>query len=156
MTVWSTPTTVNAGDVLLADQWNDEVKDNLTHLTEWQDWSPTLTQGVTVSRTITYGRWCRANTRVWAQCFLTCSSSGTSGQVITVSLPLAASNGDGMACGSGFVLDGTTFYVGCARLRTTTTADIIAHAQTNVLGAAPSMQLTTNDQVHFTIFYEAA
>lgn len=71
----------------------------------WPAWTPVITQGVTVTATLTRRQWTRTNRRVTANAILDITSSGTASAIITVSLPVNAT-GDGVTLGVGTVIRG--------------------------------------------------
>lgn len=160
MTAFTTPITAAAGQAHLATDWNEGVRDNWAHATEIQAWSPTLVQSNTVARTLSYGRYWQTGDRVHAQCFLTASAAGTSGQNITVSLPVtgAATIPQLLALGVGWIYDSSaaTFYQGAVLLNSSTTAGLRIHNSAGFVGAAQVFALASGDIVSFCLDYEAA
>lgn len=157
MTAFVTPPVATAGQVLLADDWND-VRGDMLHLTEVQDWAPTVSQPGTITRTVTYGKYWVAGKRVWAECFLTISGTGTAGSAMKVSLPINASSASGLCIGSATFVDASDsfrFRAGVVIADTASTAAIALDNQTNYLGALPSLALAASDQLRFSIFYES-
>lgn len=57
---------------------------------QWTGYTPTVTQGVTVSKSVTYARYMKVGRKVTVQVYLAITSSGTAGSAINVSLPFNA------------------------------------------------------------------
>ena len=80
-TQWTAGTT--SGQVLTAATLN-------TIGAAWVDYTPTLTQGVTVAKTINSARYCQFQKTVIVTLKMTVTGAGTPGQFVTVGLPLSA------------------------------------------------------------------
>lgn len=160
MTSYSVPPTWTPGAPLTADELNTYIRDNLTHLTEVQDWSPTLRQPSVVSRTLSTGRYWRTGKRVHGVCFLSATSAGTSGNSIVATLPAeAAANWATLSpIGTGWVYDVSTatFYQGAALLASSTTVGVRINGEPGFVGGTPSFALASGDLFAVSIDYEAA
>lgn len=160
---WTTPGTAVAGSVLTAAYWNTQVRDNLNMvaplMTTWTDYSPTLSQGVTVTYTKNYAKYVQIGKFVWVNAYLSATSSGTSGSIIAVTLPVTAATSTPMQVGSGSLYRSaaTTFYSCSVILGSTTSVWFVNDASgANVVGTNPSYQMVSNDAVRISLFYEAA
>lgn len=98
----ATPKTWVAGDVLTAAQLNAELRDALLAIfplgppdVAWTAFTPTLTQGVTVTKTVTYARYMKVGRTVLAQVRLAVTGAGTAGTKISAGLPPPAGASDG-------------------------------------------------------------
>lgn len=122
----------------------------------WTGFTPVLTQGVTISKTINYANFFSSGRMRVFQCKMTATSNGTSGQPIEISVPdIAAFAGD-MVVGSFNVIQVPVNNIGIAVLHDTTHLRGICHASTDYLGTNPSLQVVTNTIVHFLAVYETA
>ncbi len=125
----------------------------------WVDWTPTVTQGVAVTVTIGYAKYVVIDNAVFMRVALNITSAGTAGSVIQVGgVPTAVQPGFiGSDIGEGRVFDaGTAHYVGALVAVGASDFRIMAHAQGNYIGAAPSFALASGDAIYFTAFYERA
>jgi hypothetical protein len=124
----------------------------------WVDYTPTLTQGVTVSKTITVARYCQLQKTIIVQIALACTSSGTSGSQVRVGLPITGTND--RPVGSFLFFGGPSHYgnkVGMALTNTTTTAGgFVQDGTSNWFGVAPVFQLLNGDYLYLQLTYEAA
>ena len=125
---------------------------------EWVDYTPTLTQGVTVSKTTVVARYCQIQKTIIAQIVLGITSSGTSGSQVRVGLPIAGTND--RPVGSFLFFGGASHYgnkVGMALTNTTTTAGgFVQDGTSNWFGVNPAFQLLNGDGLNLIITYEAA
>lgn len=127
----------------------------------WIDYTPTLTQGATVTKTVGSARYTQVGRTVTVEVDLTVTGSGTASNGITVGLPVAALSG-GTMTGSVWIFDtsaGTPSYVGIGFLNTTTTFQSYlggnsANAPVGVAGMTAA--LASGDIVRATLVYEAA
>lgn len=71
----------------------------------WTDYVPTLTQSVTVSKTVNYARWVRFGRTIHAQWSLSATSAGTAGQAVIVSYPFATAHAGNRSAGTGYIYD---------------------------------------------------
>jgi hypothetical protein len=124
----------------------------------WVDYTPTLTQGVTVTKTITVARYCQLQKTIIVQIALGCTSSGTSGSQVRVGLPIAGTND--RPVGSFLFFGGASHYgnkVGMALTNTTTTAGgFVQDGTSNWFGVSPAFQLLNGDYLYLQLSYEAA
>ena len=156
-----TPTDVATGEVLTASRYNQDVAENMTQLAPffaaWTSYTPTLTQSVAVTKTVTYAKYVQIGNFVWVQVSLTATGAGTGNNAITVTLPSTASSAAGVS-GAAFVLDANVnSYVGTARgLTTTTVAFFQGLGGGTAIGQSPNFALASTDIVQFLAFYEAA
>ena len=147
-TQWTAGTT--SGQVLTAATLN-------TIGAAWVDYTPTLTQGVAVTKTISYARYCQFQKTVIVQVYLIATSAGTAASEVVVGLPLTATGATGRANGTGFVYDASTnvIYNMTSILATTTTAKFYYQSGFG-FGFSPAVTLANSDQLSFTFTYEAA
>jgi len=138
----------------------------------WGTWTPTITQGVTVSQSgSSYARWVRHGRTVHVQAKLIGSSAGTSGSAVTVSFTgLPTPTQTGLFCGDfAFLNQGTGWYFGRVRLNTASTLQFYYHGghwyintQLGVGGGTVGGAYTTTavsfgstDELHLNFSYEA-
>ena len=124
----------------------------------WESYTPTLTQTVSVAKTVNYARYCQIQKTVIVQVMMTCTTVGGGG-TISVSLPsglVPVSTNAQAVIGVFFIHDaGTALYVGSAMRASPVTG--YGYGSTNNMGAnTPAMTLAVNDQVSITVEYEVA
>ena len=163
MTSFSTPTTFTAGQTLTAASLNQQIRDNMLHVTEVQNWTPTLTQSGTVTKTVSRARYWAADKRVHAECLLAVTGSGTGANAILIGVPVnfAAATPTFTCVGSGYVHDnsGGVTYTGVVLANTTSTVQIRVSGTGAGLGgaAAPhNLALASGDLVSICIDYESS
>lgn len=142
------PVTINSVDVSTA-------------LGQWTDYTPTVTQSVTVSKTVTYSRYVKLGRTVIFEFYLVATSSGTATHALTVTLPVTAAQ-SALPVGMfyWYTTVGTDLnYVNPAYLASTTTMGGIIHGATTVFGntqAGWPDQVVSGDSLLGFIIYEAA
>lgn len=148
------PGTWSPGDVLTAD--------DLNAIGAWTAFTPAVVQSGAVSTTVNFAEYTKINRMVMATVDLTCTSSGTSGSTITVSLPVNLSTNTTLrTLGSGLVFDASANDVilvtairssaSTLRLVTDTTTD-----RNNGLGSDPVFALANNDVISLSLMYYSA
>ena len=147
-TQWTAGTT--SGQVLTAATLN-------TIGAVWVDYTPTLTQGATITKTITNARYCQIQKSVFVQVYLIASSAGTASNQLVIGLPITARNSFGTVNGIAQLYDASTnlMYVCTAYQNTTTTMSFI-YQTGNPFGISPAITIASGDQLQFSIVYEAA
>ena len=121
----------------------------------WTDWTPTLTQGSAVSKTINAARYIRVGDMVTAFADLSAAASGTAGQLISVTLPV-----DAVAVNRGAGVfwhfdSGTTNYVGFVQIDPVGVAKFLVSGYGSDHGTQP-VTLASGDRITFSVTYEAA
>lgn len=104
---------VTAGSSIDAT-WGNAVADqlNLIGMT-WQDWTPVVTQPGTITQSGTVARYIQIGDLVVAMAYIDISGTGTSGNFVRVSLPVApADNTAAYPIGSGTIFENPTTYIG--------------------------------------------
>ena len=146
-TQWTAGTT--SGQVLTAATLN-------TIGAAWVDYTPTLTQGVAVTKTISYAKYCQIQKTVIVSIFLTATSAGTAGQFVLVGLPIAPKSG-ATQLGTGFIYDASTnaLYIVSPNFSTGTIFDMF-YQTGNGFGVSPAITLANTDQLRFNLTYEVA
>lgn len=160
MTSFTTPSTWTAGQSVAAATLNQQLRDNMLHVTEIQNWSPTITQTGSVTRTVTYGRYWQTGKRVHATCYLSVTGSGSGTASILLSLPVTSvSMGAFQALGSGWINDasGSVHWDGTVCFNSTTSCGLRTKGDVGFVGAtATAFNLASGDIISFTLDYEAA
>ena len=123
----------------------------------WVDYTPTLTQGVAVSKTTVVARYCQIQKTVIVNIMLNPTSTGTAGSAVQVGLPIAARANNNQIVGNGFIYDNSPQfnYNVSAYLGSTTTFNGLYQGG-SPWGTNPSLAITSGDQLQFMITYEVA
>ena len=146
-TQWTAGTT--SGQVLTAATLN-------TIGAAWVDYTPTLTQGVTVTKTIASARYCQIQKLVIVNVDLTVTSAGTNNIGINVGLPINVLNTNG-SYGAGFVYDASLNALYHSTINGESSSTIQFLYQTgSPVGQNPTFPLASGDVIRFTIAYEVA
>lgn len=133
-----------ASGVAAPASWGDQVRDNFEffntmHPTGQGAWTiytaSVITQSVTVSRNLTYGRHFKDGRFVHYQAYFVPTSSGTANQPITVSLPFTAVQ-SALPCGHFYWFDasGAANYIAPAALYDTTHVAGLLNGSASYLG----------------------
>ena len=145
-TQWTAGTT--SGQVLTAATLN-------TIGAAWVDYTPTLTQGVTVSKTVTQARYCQFQKTIIGQVLLSATSGGTGGTAVAIGLPSAVRAGNPLV-GSGYIYDTSTNTMYNLTF-TGSGAGVSGYYQTgNQWGNSPNIALASGDQIAINFSYEIA
>jgi hypothetical protein len=143
-TQWTAGTT--SGQVLTAATLN-------TIGAVWVDYTPTLTQGVTVSKTVTQARYCQFQKTIIGQVLLSATSGGTGGTAVAIGLPIAVRTGNPLV-GSGYIYDASTNVMYNLTF-TGSGAGMSGYYQTgNQWGNSPNIALASGDQIAINFSYE--
>ena len=125
-----------------------------------ESYTPTLTQGVTVNKTILSAKYWRFQKLIVGTVNLACTSSGTNGGVVQIGLPIAANAGTQLIIGSFLIVGGPSHYgnkVGSSMIyNSTTIGGFVDGGISNWFGVNPTFQLLNGDAVHATFMYEVA
>jgi hypothetical protein len=146
-TQWTAGTT--SGQVLTAATLN-------TIGAAWVDYTPTLTQGVTVTKTVVQARYCQFQKTVIGQVLMNVTNAGTAGNAVLVGLPLSARAVNGMSA-FGYIYDANVnvMYNLTGVVSTGTTLQF--YYQTgNAFGVSPAVTLAASDQIAINFSYEIA
>ena len=146
------PGSFAAGDILTAA--------DLNAIGVWDSYTPVLAQNGTRSATVNYAKYVVINKMCTVNVDLTCATTGSAGNIMTVSLPFTASNYNG-ALGTGVFYDdsATDMQLTTVVQNSTTTVRFVTDASTSStsgLGANPSLALASNDVISFSIVYLVA
>ena len=125
--------------------------------TGWTSYTPTITQGATLSKTVNYAKYKQFGKILYVNIALTITSTGTAGNRIRVSLPLPIIDSNVTVLGSGYYFDaGTAHYSGTAIIYDVNTVELYTHASANAFGASPGVTAVNNDVIAFNLVYEVA
>jgi hypothetical protein len=116
-------------------------------------WTPTITQGVGVTCTITYARYCLIGPLCYICANLAVTSAGTGANDIKIGgLPKTpAANG---SYGTGWINDnGTGWYSGAALYVEANVFKFRCHLETDDVGSDPNFALANNDAILFFALY---
>jgi hypothetical protein len=125
----------------------------------WTSYTPTLTQGAAITLTVNYSKWTRGPRRTITWNFhLTCTTAGTGGSGIVLTVPVTAAAINGLSGQARFYDTSTvTSYVVQASGNATTTVVFYHDTSTaSALGAAPAVTIANGDVLTGSITYEAA
>jgi hypothetical protein len=121
----------------------------------WVDYTPTLTQGVAVTKTVSYARYCQVQKLIMVEMFLICTSAGTPATGVRVGLPITAKN-TGQLLGSGLIYDASTntMYNTLPYGFDQNTAAFYYQTGSE-FGVSPAVTLANTDQIRLKFTYEA-
>lgn len=123
----------------------------------WTSYTPAVVQSVGVTSTVGYAKYVQVGKTVYGNAWVSATSSGTSGQAITVSLPVAAATSTGVVVGSGLINAISVAYSCQLYLATSTTCYFINDASgANTVGGNPSVQVVSGWAFRYQFVYEAA
>jgi hypothetical protein len=146
------PGTWSAGDILTAA--------DLNAIGTFASYTPVLAQSGTRSATVNHAKFCQINKMCIANVSLTCTTTGSADNAITVTLPVSAANSGDVAFGSGFFYDDSLTDVRLVSVRRDTGTTVIFYVEESAnsfgLGSSPSLALGNNDVISFSIAYETA
>lgn len=145
-------------DVNSIKVYSDSAWCEIGPVSQWSEWSPTITQSGTVSYTKTYGRYMRVGRTVIAKAFLAVTGSGTSGSLISLTLPVSpAFTSDELILGSFRLTDTSTGSIYRGFALTYGTQVLFRHLSTwNYLGSGEVFGLANGDVIVVDVTYEAA
>jgi hypothetical protein len=150
-TQWTAGTT--SGQVLTAATLNTIGAASVSY-------TPTLTQGVTVSKTIISAKYWQFQKLIIGTVNLACTSSGTNGVAVQIGLPITANAATQLIIGSYLAVGGVSHYgnkVGSALTYTSTTiGGFVDGGTSNWFGVNPAYQLLNGDALHVSFMYEVA
>lgn len=125
----------------------------------FSSYTPTLTQGVAVAKTVTYAKYFQIGTLVVALGTLSVTGAGTAGAAINIGLPVTAASATGVVGLYGAYSGGLVkTYVGALTGAGTSAVNLQNNDQTpgSYHGVAPAHTLQSGDVVFFLAVYEAA
>jgi hypothetical protein len=145
---------ISTGTLVTADMLN-------TFAGAWTDFTPTLTQSATVTKTVTYARYVKIGRLVVANVRLAVTGTGTAANNVVFGLPVAAASNNGRPWGTGEIFDASAvlLYHGVAISLSTTTIGIRATTGSagTLLGAGSfTAALASGDDIGYSVMYESA
>lgn len=170
--VWTNPeTALGSGGLNVAtdDQLPETYFDALASCLDWLggttgawvDFTPTMTQGVGLTITVTRARYMIMGKTAVVQMVLSITSAGTGGSsMVIASIPAAiapAATGTNRICGTAHYSDGgAVFYVGAVQATTSSTLQFRTNASTSEFGANPAVTAASGDTMSLNLSYEIA
>ena len=139
------PGTWSPGDILTAD--------DLNAIGVWSSYTPVLTQNGTRSATVNYAEFCVINKICFVNVDLTCTTTGSAGQVISVTLPVTGVSSGSIGSGLFFDSSASSNRVLSVGVGTTAVA-FVSDNGTDNFGVNPSVALGNNDVISFSVMYE--
>jgi hypothetical protein len=123
----------------------------------WVDYTPTLTQSATITKTISNARYCQIQKTVFVQVYLIATSAGTAGNIVKIGLPIAARAANSSTTGIAQLYDASTniMYVSSAYLDSTTACAFL-YQTGNPFGVSPAITIAAGDQLQMNLTYEVA
>lgn len=142
--------TFTAGQVLTAAELNA--------IGTWTSYTPTVTQGATVTATVLYSKYSQINDVVHWVYSLVLTSAGTAGQWLQLSLPVSAEAGQrGPGIHQFFDSNTVTTYIMTSFFPLATTMSFVdVNSGASVFGAAPAVTAANGDLLFGSITYVAA
>lgn len=147
-TQWTAGTT--SGQVLTAATLN-------TIGAAWVDYTPTLVQGATITKTINNARYCQIQKTVFVQVYMIATSAGTAANILYIGLPLNARTGNSSTTGIAQIYDANTntIYVASAYLDNAARCAFL-YQTGNPFGVSPAITIAAGDQLQMNLTYEVA
>lgn len=127
-------------------------------LSQWINYTPTLTQSGTVTKTVAYSRYHKVGRKVTFQAYCSATGSGTGSNIVTLSLPWTAAQAS-LVVGSFYIYDASvnTNYLGHAALNSVNTVTGLINATSNYMGAAGfTAALASGDSILVDCTYETS
>lgn len=165
-----TPTTVDAGDTGTAGVSSSASRADHEHpvsvtsaqlvpaaaIAAWTSYTPTLTQGGAVTKTVTYAKYLQFGKMVTVTVNLLSTGVGTAGQNVVVGLPITAANANAIVGSFRYLDSGTALWVGTCFGSSTTTVVLQTANVAAEFGQSPAVTMAANDTVQISVTYEAA
>ena len=123
----------------------------------WVDYTPTLTQLATITKTVVNARYCQIQKTVFVQVYLIATSAGTAGNILKIGLPITARGANSSTTGIAQFYDASTnvLYVNSAYLDSTTACAFL-YQTGNPWGVSPAITAAAGDQFQMNLTYEVA
>jgi hypothetical protein len=124
----------------------------------WESYTPTITQGVAITKTITYAKYTQIQKLVVVNVSMPLTSAGTAGNGVSVTLPITAAASQRLGGSFQFYdASANTSYVGLPFMLSTTSVGFITGASADsYFGGLPAVTIANGDYLFSTIIYEAA
>ena len=137
---------------------DDPTGDGTVADTAWLTFTPTLTQGAAVAKTITSATYTRIGRSVIAEVVVAVTAAGTAGQPIKLGLPVPARAANAVV-GSGSMYDASATFRYICEVGASSTSEVYLASNgtsTDLLGVSPSLALASGDSIRYNVSYEAA
>lgn len=122
----------------------------------WVDYTPTLTQSATVTKTVNHARYCQIQKLIVVEIFMSVTGAGTAGNGVRVGLPVSCRNG-GAQLGSGFIYDASAnFMYNILPYQFDANTVAFFYQTGSEFGSSPAVTLAASDQIRLKLTYEAA
>jgi len=123
----------------------------------WVDYTPTLVQGATITKTISNARYCQIQKTVFVQVYMIATSAGTAANILYIGLPLNARTGNSSTTGIAQLYDASTntIYVASAYLDNAARCAFL-YQTGNPFGVSPAITIASGDQLQMNLTYEVA
>jgi len=115
-------------------------------------WTPTITQGSAVTKTVNYAQYLRIGSLCWVCASLTFTGTGTTANNIVVTDFPVAIAADGVYGTGIFFNAGTAYYTGGMRA-ISGAGYLYCHLETDGIGADPNFAIAVNDLFWFSMMY---
>ena len=121
----------------------------------WTDWTPTITQGSAVTKTIGYAKYSRTGPVVHLVMQVTMTAAGTAANAIVISGIPASVRPLDVLMGTILILDsGTAYYHGSAYYNATDDTRGLAYGAGNFMGInSPALTLASGDIIWLNCHY---
>lgn len=144
--------------------WGDQVRDNFVYFNDMlpngtgagTTFTPTINQSVTVSKTTNFSEYYRMGKWIWWNFDFSFTSSGTSGQIIIMTLPVVAFSSTAVQGGFNFLDSGSTTYTGRILPSTASQVAFQADQQNNLFGTVTFLQIVSGDRLYGNLMMRAA
>lgn len=121
----------------------------------WVDYTPTLVQGVTVTKTVAQARYCQIQKTIIGQLVINVTSAGTGGTIVDIGIPFAVRTNNALL-GSGYIYDASTNIIYNVSLVGSGSKMSGFYQTGNFWGNSPSLALAASDQIALQFSYEIA
>jgi hypothetical protein len=123
----------------------------------WIAYTPTFTQGATITKTVQNARYKKIGKTVVVQVYLIATSAGTAANIVYIGLPVNARTGNSTTTGVAQIYDASTniIYVASAYLDNAARCAFL-YQTGNPFGVSPAVTVAASDQFQMTLTYEAA
>lgn len=125
----------------------------------WTNFTPILTAGVTITKTVNYARYIQYGKLIIANVLLTITGVGTANATVNVGLPISINAGLNLVpIGMFWYQDsGTAIYNGAAIAQSNSTVVGQAYGTVNAIGSSmPQFTTANGDIIGYSVMYEAA
>lgn len=126
----------------------------------WTNYTPTFSQTATITKTVQYAKYMQVGKLVFCNGTVTATSSGTSGGIVQIGLPVTPLITSNAAIGTFLFTGGAGHYVnkvGSATVASSSTfGGFVQDGVSNWFGVNPAFQILSGDYIYWQIVYEAA